>query len=241
VTPPLFLLDVLPDGDVAQLCGDEGRHAATVRRITPGEAVRLGDGRGGVLDATVIAVRDGEVQFAINARRVEPAPDPSVVVMQALPKGDRSELTVELLTELGVDEIVPWRAARSVAQWRDGRAERALAKWRRTAREAAKQSRRAWVPAVADPAGTAEVADRLAAAALGIVLHEAAAAGLGDLTLPTSGEIVVVVGPEGGITDAELASFGAGIAIRLGGPVLRTSTAGAAVLAALSPRLGRWS
>lgn len=241
MSPPLFLLDVLPEGDTIHLGGEEGRHAATVRRIGVGECVLVGDGRGRVLETTVLAGGAGGLELAVVSRHAQPPPAVRVVVVQALPKAERAELTVELLTELGVDDIVPWRATRCVAQWREDRAARALARWRRTAREAAKQSRRPWVPTVAEPAGTAQVAERLAAASLGVVLHEAAHARLGDLALPTSGEIVLVVGPEGGITDAELTSFSAGVAARLGGPVLRTSTAGAAALAALSTGLGRWS
>ena len=161
--------------------------------------------------------------------------------MQALPKGDRGELAVEMLTELGVDEVVPWAAARSIAQWRDARGAKALDKWRRTAREAAKQSRRAHVPVVAELATTARVAARLGAAT-GFVLHEAATAALAGAALPSAGEIVLVVGPEGGISDDELTQFTAAgaMAVRLGQPVLRTSTAGVAALAALSARLPRW-
>ena len=169
-------------------------------------------------------------------------PDPRLVVVQALPKGDRAELAVETMTELGVDEIVPWSAARSITRWDGPRGQKALDRWRRTAREAAKQSRRAWVPAVAELAGTAAVVERLAGAAA-LVLHEAATATLAGADLPTSGELIVVVGPEGGISDDELDRFAAAGAtpVRLGDPVLRTSTAGAAALAALSLRLGRWA
>jgi 16S rRNA (uracil1498-N3)-methyltransferase len=163
-------------------------------------------------------------------------------VVQALPKGDRAELAVEVLTELGVDEIVPWAASRSMVQWHGPRGDKALDKWRRTAREATKQSRRAWVPLVKSLASTAEVAARLGAAAAGLVLHEDAELTLSTIALPSRGEVVVVVGPEGGIAPAELETFAAsaGRAVRLGESVLRTSTAGPAALSALSVRLGRW-
>jgi 16S rRNA (uracil1498-N3)-methyltransferase len=174
-------------------------------------------------------------------RTVE-VPDPFLIVAQALPKGDRAELAIELMTELGVDEIIPWTAARSLVQWRDGRGSKGLDRWRRTARAAAKQSRRPRVPAVAEPATTGQVAARLAGAC-GLILHEAAAESLSSAPLPSHGDIVVVVGPEGGISDEELAAFTAAGAhpVRLGDPVVRTSTAGGAALAALSVRLGRWS
>jgi len=236
MTPPLFLLDPLPPGDLVVLDGDEGRHAAQVKRIGPGEDVLVGDGHGAIASCTVEAVAAERLTLRVRVRRTEPQPDPRVVVVQALPKGDRAELTVELLTELGVDEIVPWAASRSIGQWRGTKS---LAKWRRTAAESAKQSRRAWVPDVRDLASTADLAAQAAGA---LVLHESAAARLADVALPDSGEIVLIVGPEGGIADDEIAGLteAGATPVRLGGPVLRTSTAGAAALAALSVRIGRW-
>jgi 16S rRNA (uracil1498-N3)-methyltransferase len=241
VTPPLFLLDPLPAGDEVHLGGDEGRHAARVRRLRPGEALTLGDGRGAVAECTVTAVAADGLALRVISRRSEPPPRPRLVVVQAIPKGERAELAVQLLTELGVDEISPWVAARAQVQWRGERASKALARWRRTAREAAKQSRRAWVPAVAEPATSAAVAERLGAGA-GVVLHEQASQPLTSWALPPAGELLVIVGPEGGVSDEELAAFAAAGArsVRLGDPVLRTSTAGAAALALLSARLGRW-
>jgi 16S rRNA (uracil1498-N3)-methyltransferase len=234
MTPPLFFVDALPEADDFDLGGEEGRHAARVRRLGVGETVTIGDGRGGLADCTVATVRSNGLTLNVSSRHTVAPPDPRLVVVQALPKGERAELAVELMTEVGVDEIVPWTAERAVTRWEPGRAEKALARWRRTAREAAKQSRRAWVPVIAPVAATADLAGRAT-----LVLHEAASAPLATAPLPASGAVVVVVGPEGGITDAELDMLG-GVAVRLGDPVLRTSTAGAAALAALSVRLGRW-
>ncbi len=241
MTAPLFLLDPLPDGAQLLLDGAEGRHAARVRRLARGEAVRVSNGRGTVAECLVADVRADGLLLAVLARHDEPAPAPRLIVVQALPKGERAELAVELLTELGVDEIVPWAASRSIVQWRDGRGAKALERWRRTAAEATKQSRRAWVPTVSEPASTAQVAARLAGGA-GLVLHGCAPVSVATVELPQSAEVVVVVGPEGGLAGEELDAFtAAGAAlVRLGGPVLRTSTAGAAALAALSVRLGRW-
>lgn len=241
MTPPLFLLDPLPDGDSFVLDGDEGRHAARVRRLGVGELLCVSDGRGAVVDCLVAEVLPAGLRLSVLERRTEAQLPPRLVVVQALPKGDRGELAVEMLTELGVDEVVPWAASRSIAQWRDARGAKALDRWRRTAREAAKQSRRAQVPVIADPATTAQVSQRLGAAT-GLVLHEAATVALAGAALPSAGEVVLVVGPEGGISDDELAQFAeaGAVAVRLGRPVLRTSTAGVAALAALSVRLGRW-
>ncbi len=235
-TAPLFFVAELGDGESLALTGDEGRHAARVRRIGVGESLVVGDGRGSLADCVVSAVTGDGLDLHVVARRVVPAPDPRLVVVQALPKGDRAELAVETMTELGVDAIIPWAASRSVAQWHGTRGDKALDKWRRTAREAAKQSRRAWVPDVHPLAGTRDLRPTL-------VLHEAATTPLAGVELPANGEIVIVVGPEGGIADDELDAFASAgaTAVRLGEPVLRTSTAGAAVLAALSIRLRRWS
>jgi 16S rRNA (uracil1498-N3)-methyltransferase len=241
-TPPLFLVDELPSSDVVQLVGDEGRHAARVKRLAVGEPVLVSDGRGSVVDCSVSAARADGLVLAVHARRSVPEPEPRLVVVQALPKGDRAELAVELLTELGADEIVPWAASRSIVQWLGPRGDRALAKWRRTAREATKQSRRAWLPVIGPLSSTADVAARLAGGT-GLVLHEDASSPLPSADLPGAGEVVVVVGPEGGIAPDEVADFAAvgATLVRLGEPVLRTSTAGAAAVAVLSARLGRWN
>lgn len=213
-----------------------------MRRIRAGERVDLTDGSGGLAECTVRTVRTDGLELHVGQRRYEPRPAPRLVVVQALAKGDRSELAVELMTELGVDEIVPWAAQRSIATWRGDRAVTALHRWRATARAATKQSHRTWLPVVTQLSDTAAVIQRIGAAAAGVVLYEAATAALGTAELPAAGDLVMVVGPEGGIAPEELAAFtGAGaLACRLGPSVVRTSTAGAAAIAAISPRLGRW-
>jgi 16S rRNA (uracil1498-N3)-methyltransferase len=256
VTPPLFLVPDLGAGDVIVLTGSEAHHAGTVKRLTAGEPALLADGRGGLAEAVVLEVGRDRVSFTVQARRVVPEQLPRLVVVQALPKGERAELAVETLTELGVDEIVPWSASRSISLWRGDRAIRGLAKWQRTALEAAKQSRRARIPIVTGLADTAEVADRIAGGALALVLHEAAEVSLaafaetvaatacqaGPGERPAVTELLVVVGPEGGVAPEELALFAqrGATPVRLGPEVLRTSTAGAAALAVLSVAAGRW-
>jgi 16S rRNA (uracil1498-N3)-methyltransferase len=241
MTPPLFLVDALPSGETLILDGEEGRHAARVKRLGAGEAVLVGDGLGGLLDCVVEQVIGDGLVLRVVARHELPQPKPRLVAVQAVPKGDRAELAVELLTELGADEIIPWAASRSVPQWRDDRAAKAVAKWRRTAREAAKQSRRPRLPMVTDLASTRDVARRISLAE-SFVLQEDAADALATAELTDAEEVLVVIGPEGGIAEAELQQFTAAGArsVRLGEPVLRTSTAGAAALAVVSVRLGRW-
>ncbi|GAA1863799.1 16S rRNA (uracil(1498)-N(3))-methyltransferase [Asanoa iriomotensis] len=242
---PLFLVDALPSGEEFVLDGPEGRHAATVQRIGAGEELLLADGRGGTAEAVVTAVGKGALTLAVTSRGYEPPPDPRLVVVQGIAKGDRGELAVQAMTEVGVDEIVPWAAARSVARWRAERGDKARDRWVTTAREAAKQSRRAWCPTIAgDPdESTRAVSARLGAAAAAFVLHEEASTALATASLPARGEVLLVVGPEGGITPEELAAFenAGAVAVRLGPSVLRTSTAGVAALAVLSARLGRWN
>ncbi|MFY1703822.1 16S rRNA (uracil(1498)-N(3))-methyltransferase [Micromonospora sp. WMMA1923] len=244
MSAPLFLVDALPTGDTLTLDGPEGHHAATVQRLRAGQELLLADGRGGTADAVVTTVGRGSLTADITSRGYVDAPVPRLVVVQGIAKGDRGELAVQAMTEVGVDEIVPWAASRSVVQWRGERGVRARQKWAATAREAAKQARRAWLPVVAGAPdeSTPTVARRLAGAAAAFVLHEGADERLSTAELPTTGEIVLVVGPEGGVAETELATFTAAGArpVRLGPTVLRTSTAGVAALALLSTRLTRW-
>ena len=245
MTLPTF---VLPDvgsaavGEVVTLDGSEGHHAADVRRMRVGEEVVLTDGAGAVARARTTEVRRGSLAAEIVSLATVAPETPRVVVVQAVPKGDRGELAVEMLTEVGVDVVVPWAAARSVVRWSGERETKALTRWRSAAREAAKQARRAWFPTVADLAGTDEVVRLLAEASVRVVLHEAASGPLADVPVPGRGEIVIVVGPEGGITDEELDAFSAVGAepLRLGSSVLRSSTAGVAAAAALLSRTPRW-
>lgn len=246
--PPLFVVEdvgALPaPGGHTELTGPEGRHAATVRRIRPGELVVLTDGRGGLAHAEAGASGKDSLELTITGvERVAP-PRVRVAVAQALVKGDRGELAVETATEAGADEVIPWRAARSIVRWESGpRGEKALARWRSTVREAAKQSRRPWTPPVTAPVTTAELARRVAEADLALVLHESAIASLASMALPSDGTVLLVVGPEGGVDDHELdALTTAGArAVRMGPEVLRASTAACVALGALGVLAGRWA
>lgn len=235
---PLFLVNELPAGDECVLGGAEGHHAASVQRLRVGERLLLGDGRGWVAPAVVTGVAKASLELSVEDRRFEPEKAPRLVVAQGIAKGERGELAVQAMTEVGVDAILPWAAARSVARWRDERGRKARDRWVATAREAAKQARRAWVPVIG---GDPDVSTRDLSPTF--VLHEEATERLSTVELPaTAREIVLAVGPEGGIDDSELKLFlerGA-IAVRLGENVLRTSTAGVAALSVLATRLGRW-
>lgn len=222
--------------------GDEAHHAVAVRRLRVGERLVLTDGLGRSAVGEVASTGKRRLDVAVRETASDPEPAPAVTVVQALPKGERGELAVEVLTEVGAARIVPWAAARSVAVWKGERAEKGLAKWRATAREAAKQSRRTWQPLVDPLASTDRVVDLVAAAGLAVVLHEEATASLAGLEVPPEGSVLVVVGPEGGIAPEELAALTAAgaVSVRLGSEVLRTSTAGVAAVAALLSRTPRW-
>jgi 16S rRNA (uracil1498-N3)-methyltransferase len=242
VSLPVFLGPVtgVSPGDTVVVEGDEARHAVVVRRIRVGEHVVLVDGAGTSATCDVVATTKASLTATVAEVSSAERPGPEVTVVQAIPKGDRAELAVEVLTEIGADRIVPWAAERCVAVWRGERATKSLARWRATAREAGKQSRRAWHPEVTAMVETRRVVDLVAEADLAVVLHEDATESLAELSLDGVGSIVVVVGPEGGLTDDEVAAFGGAHVVRMGEPVLRTSTAGVAAVAALLSRTGRW-
>lgn len=241
MSAPVFLADDVA-GDHIVLSGPEGRHAATVRRLRTGEAVDVVDGRGTRASCRVTSVGRDTVGLDVASRTTEVVVEPRLVLVQGLVKGDRGELAVELATEVGIDEVVPWSAERCIVTWTGERGAKAQARWRATAREAAKQSRRSWVPQVTEVHASAQVAERVRASSAAFVLHEAAADSLALQAFPSSGEVVLVVGPEGGITEGEVAAFLAAGAVcaRLGASVLRTSTAGAVAAAVVSAQTARW-
>ena len=229
-------------GEVIELTGDEGRHAVSVKRTSVGEQIELVDGHGTRAVITVIGVSGkdrltGVVDCAAN----EPASRPTVTVIQALPKAARSELTVDLLTQAGADVIVPWQAGRSVANW-GKKQDKGLAKWRAAARAAAKQSRRSRIPEITPVGDQAAVAALIQAAPLALMLHEDATGKITDQPMAQVDSVVLIIGPEGGISPAELDAFTAAGAhpVRLGPEVLRTASAGMVALAALGAVTDRW-
>jgi 16S rRNA (uracil1498-N3)-methyltransferase len=243
LTHALFYVDALPAvGAVATVSGDEGFHAATVRRIRPGERLMLGDGAGELAMCEVDEVDRGGLRARVLSRWSVPGPVPSVTVVQAVPKSDRSELAIELATEAGADAFVAWQAARCVARW-DAKAAKALRRWRAVARSAARQSRRAHVPSVSGAVSTDELARQLPSDATVLALHEGATEHISKGLVAQASSIVLLVGPEGGIADDELdtlVSAGA-VPVRLGPTILRTSTAAAVALGALGVLTPRWS
>lgn len=246
VTEPVYLLppaaaNLLVVGALVVLEGPEGRHAATVRRTRVGERVVLADGAGRWGRGEVSQVGRDAVSVLIDEAGTESEPAPRLVLAQALAKADRDELAIEVATELGVDAVIPWQAERSIVQWRGERAEKARAKWRGVLHTAAKQARRVRLPVLEESATTRQLADRVRRCSLSLVLHEEAAVPITEVELPSCGDVLIVVGPEGGISPAEVDLLTAAGArtVRLGPHVLRSSSAGPAALAVLSAR-GRW-
>jgi 16S rRNA (uracil1498-N3)-methyltransferase len=215
-----------------------------VVRVKVGEHIDLSDGDGLLVAGRVVEVRNpDELVIQVVERIIDDVALPRLVVVQAIPKGERGERAVELLTEVGADAIIPWAASRCIAQWKGDRAEKALTKWENTAKAAGKQARRSRLPQVTGVATTGDVVSMIAAASGAIVLHEESTTALTDWNPPIDGEIVVVVGPEGGITSEEVEAFreaGAQI-VHMGKSIMRTSTAGAAAVAVLGAVTGRWS
>ncbi|WP_417511692.1 16S rRNA (uracil(1498)-N(3))-methyltransferase [Microbacterium sp.] len=241
-----FLVDGSSDagiGDIVSLSGAEAKHAAVVRRVRVGESVTIGDGRGRWLEGTVRDVSASRVDVTITARAVVDAPDVRLVLVQALAKGDRDELAVQAACELGVDEVIPWQASRSISRWEGPKAAKGRERWATIVREAAKQAHRSWVPGVTEPLTTGQLAE-FAGQTRMLVLDPTATVRLSEITVAPDAQqdIALVVGPEGGISPEELAKLEAAGAerVRLGDTVLRTSTAGPAAIAVLSVALGRW-
>jgi 16S rRNA (uracil1498-N3)-methyltransferase len=242
----LFYADAIPAvGATAIIDGDEGFHAATVRRIRPGEALVLSDGVGTLAECVVENADKRSLTARVTARQTAPRLGPMVTVVQAIPKAERSELAVELATEAGADEFIAWQAERCVARWDGDRATKGLRRWRAVARSAARQSRRAWIPEVTGPLITGELCDylRTRPGAVALVLHESAERPLAEVPMAQAESVIVVIGPEGGITDAEVAALTAvgAVPVRLGPTVLRTSTAAAVALGAVGVLTPRWS
>lgn len=235
----LYLDPALSEQDAAtgrvRITGDEARHAITVARVRVGEQLAVGDGAGLIVEGTVASTEGGVLVLDVQLLRRDEAPAPQLWLAQALAKGDRDELAIQAATELGVSGVIPWQAERSVSRWDGPKAVKGRERWRSIVREASKQSIRAWVPDVADASTTAQLA---ALPGLVLVLEPTASTPLSEVALGEHDRITLVVGPEGGVSPAELARFEHHV--RLGPEVLRTSTAGPAALAVLNLRLGRW-
>lgn len=247
MSAPVFLID--PElargvhvGSTIELDGPEGRHAATVQRLRSGEKVALVDGCGRRIDGTITSTVKDACTITVGSVDDEPNPRPRITAIQAIAKGDRAELAVQMLTEAGIDVIFPWQAEHSVAKWDTDKAIKQHAKWLAVARESSKQARRARLPIIESPITTAAAADLITNAGVALILDEESDVPITSIDFSTAHDVVLVIGPEGGLSANERTLFAdaGGDLVRLGSTVLRTSTAGVAALGVVMARVGRW-
>ena len=240
---PLFRFnEPLVPGQEVQLSGPEGHHAAAVRRMRVGEAIALTNGRGLKARGVVRAVAPKQLTVAVHSVDTFELPAVTFTLVQAVAKGDRDELAVQAATELGTSKVVPWQADRSISKW-DGKEEKNRERWQQIVDEAAKQALRPWFPPVTQVQSSKSLATQIAeSAGTLLVLDPTAVMSLNQVELSSAGEVALIVGPEGGITEAELALFETAGAkrVHLGSGILRTSTAGMAAISVLAAKSGYW-
>jgi 16S rRNA (uracil1498-N3)-methyltransferase len=241
VVEPLFRFDGKPvAGSEITLDGPEGHHAASVRRMRAGEAIQLTNGVDNHSRGVVVAVAPKSLTILIDSVEAIAQPKLSFGLVQALAKGDRDELAIQAATELGATTITPWQAERSISRWDAAKTAKNIERWSTITSEAAKQALRPLFPVVSEPVTSKQLA--ASANPNFLVLDPTAELSLADFNVPTEGHVELIVGPEGGISEHELALFeGAGaVRVHLGSGILRTSTAGMAALAFLAGRSGLW-
>ena len=242
---PLFRIELKTFPVVGQkisLTGPEAKHAAAVRRMRVGEAIQLSNGQGLRVRGVVDCVEPTEVEIKVTEVIDEPRPKFQIHLAQALAKGDRDELAIQAATELGIFGVIPWQAERSISRWDGPKAAKGRGRWQTIVNEAAKQSLRVFEPTVSEPKSTKELAGLVSGFDCVLILDPTAEVGITSLDLPDSGRLLLVVGPEGGISDSELALLESSGAhrVHLGAPILRTSTAGLAAISALLATSGAW-
>ena len=235
----LFFVDDLPTtvGAVYEFDSLDAHHAIKVLRISAGEIFNLSDGKGAWSRVSVTNVNKKSMSVKVLETGFEDALTEQFTIIQAIPKGDRIKESIELSTEGGVDRIVMWKSARSI-----GRADEKIEKLQQTAREASKQSRRYRIPAVTGVITTESVVDEIAKADLALVFHESATMRISQVVKPGAKKVVIIIGPEGGLTDEEVETFAAAGAkvVLMGRPILRSAHAGLAALAAANTALSVW-
>ncbi len=238
---PLFYVSDLPTeiDEKCRIVGHVGHHIARVLRAAPGEELLLSDGKGKWSRACIIAVEKSSVDLAVLESGFQPPREVSITVVQGITKSDRTRENIELLVQAGVDRIVPWKAARSIGKLPDG-----VEKLRLAVVEAGKQSRRYYLPEVADAVDTDQLQEILRSADLSVVLEAHTQRKLSELVNKNHhlSSVVLVIGPEGGITEAELEKMedAGAIPAKLGRTILRSAHAGIAAVSALSVALGLW-
>ena len=246
VVEPLFFAAIGKDtlvGSTFVLGGPEAKHAVGVRRMIPGEAIAISDGSGLKIRGKLSKVSKDTLEMSVESVELVPAPSVRLHLVQALAKGDRDELAIQACTELGVYGVIPWQADRSISIWKDDKKIKGQTRWQTIVTEAAKQSLRAFAPSVEVVQNSQELISRLSDFDSVMILDPEAKTSINQASIPSSGSIAIVVGPEGGISDSELEAFASAgfTSVRLGAGVLRTSTAGMAAVSYLQAKLGDWN
>jgi 16S rRNA (uracil1498-N3)-methyltransferase len=235
----LFFVDDLPtvEGAIYEFNSDDAFHAIKVLRIAAGEIFNLSDGKGRWSRVVVDNVNKKSMTVRVLESGYQEPLSTQFTVVQAIPKGDRIKESIEMCTEGGADRIVMWKASRSI-----GRSEDKIEKLQITAREASKQSRRFYIPEVIGVASTENIVDEIAKADLALIFHESATMGLSQVVVPGASKVLIIIGPEGGLTDGEVETFAAAGAkvVLMGRPILRSAHAGLAALAAVNTALSVW-
>jgi len=242
---PLFFADLPAAPEVGvevRLFGPEAKHAISVRRMRVGEGIQLANGSGLRVVGEVSGIFGTELHVRVSSWQQESMPEPTIRLIQALAKGDRDELAIQAATELGIAGVTPWQADRSVSRWDGAKLAKGVERWQTIVAEASKQALRASTPQVANSVTTNQLCAQISQFSAVLVLDPTAPLAISEVALPGAGELAIVVGPEGGISEAELETLevAGAIRVRLGQEILRTSTAGMAAISALQIRLQRW-
>jgi len=237
----LFLVEKLTDAPVIEVEGDEAHHAIKVLRINLGEEILISDGSGNWVRAKVENIEKKSLSAKVLERGFQDERTPRLIVVQGLPKSDRVKEAIEILVESGVDLIIPWESERSISKWQKD----SLVKWQNAALAATKQSRRFRAPEIIDQLSLSQLLEIASDTGAIVVMHESAKVKLSEVVstkFAGLSEIIIVIGPEGGLTDNELALLeGAGAhVLGLGPEVFRSAHAGGAALSAISALIGRW-
>jgi 16S rRNA (uracil1498-N3)-methyltransferase len=246
VVEPLFISPIPSDtkaGSKIKIAGAEAKHAMSVRRLQVGEAISVSDGQGNKARGKVSQLSKDFLELDVESVESIERPKPQLILVQALAKGDRDEMAVQACTELGIQTVIPWQSERSVSIWKPEKQDKHRLRWQTIATEAAKQSLRPFIPEVEQVLATGELTERLKQFDLTLVLDPTSSTPLTSVSLLGHQSIAIVVGPEGGISPEELGQFrSAGLSlVGLGSGILRTSTAGVAVVSYLQATLGNWS
>lgn len=237
----LFLVNKLDGLETVEISGDEAHHAIKVLRVTLGEEVLISDGSGNWVRAVIENIEKKSFSAKVLERGVQEQKSPKLIIVQGIPKSDRIKEAIEILVESGVDLIIPWQAERSISKWQKD----SLRKWQSVAFAATKQSRRFRAPEIIEELSISQLLEIESDRSAILVMHESATKKLSTVVTSKFAdleEIIIVIGPEGGLSENELAQFEAGGAqvVGLGPEVFRSAHAGGAAISAISALIGRW-